>query len=51
MCNKVDVNPKEVSEMQSRNLGERHGVSTIYTSALDNKNITESVLEMYNKIK
>jgi len=50
LCNKVDVNSKEVSEVQSRGLGQRHGLNTIYTSALDNKNITECVLELYNRI-
>ncbi len=50
LCNKIDINSKEVSDVQSKALEKRHGVSTIYTSVLKNINITEAVVALYNKI-
>jgi small GTP-binding protein len=50
LCNKIDINSKEVSDVQLKALEKRHAINTIYTSAFKNINITESVVALYNKV-
>jgi GTPase SAR1 family protein len=51
LCNKSDIQVREVSDMQCKALEKRHCVKTINTSALNNHNINEAVILMYEKIK
>ncbi|MCB0369051.1 MAG: GTP-binding protein [Bdellovibrionales bacterium] len=50
LCNKIDVASREVSEAQCKALEQRHGVKTIYTSVINNHNISDAIATIYDLI-
>ena len=50
LCNKIDINARQVSDVQCKSLEQRHGVKTINTSVINNHNISDAVSSLYEKI-
>lgn len=50
LCNKIDIQAREVSDIQCKALEKRHQVRTINTSALNNHNVFEAIHAIYDKI-
>lgn len=50
LCNKIDINSREVSDSQCKALQKHHGVKTINTSVINNHNIADAVSTLYEKI-